>query len=301
MSNFVIRELTLYRHYLLIDSPISFEFIANPTNYNKDMSDFSRVTGLDVCSRPAGCWRVDCWKLLPKEFQRNNPVFTMLLKYDADLLAEGEVVDVRYSDIDVGEGVAGVNGQLVQILPSTFQPVVYSIDALQTSNHGDLGLVKNSVDALQTSNHGDLLAVKNSVDALQTLNHGDLLAVKNSVDALSGSSQHFIFNERTLHVLDIGDVGRYVIPTFYASSPVSILCLYGDGRVFFSEESFPTNYINKYICVINVSETATPDGMKFKFEFSLTVNGSVTSRDFLMSSPFQNISVVLFFAGGARD
>ena len=168
--NYVIRELTLYRHFLLVDSPIPFEFIANPTNYSPSMSDFSRVTGLDVCSRPSGCWRVDCWKLLPKEFQRNNPVFTMLLKYDADLLGDGETVDVRYSDIDVGEGVAGVNGQLVQILPDTFRPVVNSVDALQTSNHSDLGAVKSSVDALQTLNHADLLGVKSSVDALQNSN-----------------------------------------------------------------------------------------------------------------------------------
>ena len=224
--NYVIHELTLYRHFLLVDSPIPFEFIANPTNYSPSMSDFSRVTGLDVCSRPSGCWRVDCWKLLPKEFQRNNPVFTMLLKYDADLLGDGETVDIRYSDIDVGEGVAGVNGQLVQILPDTFRPVV------------------NSVDALQVSNHADLLGVKSSVDALSV-----------------SSRQGFIFNEAVIRVVDIGDVGRYLIPTFYASSPVALAGVLADSSLFFDVENFPRNYINKYSFIIDVSEVATPDGM----------------------------------------
>lgn len=134
MSNFFVQELVLYRHFMLIDSPIPFELVANPTNYRKDEhgnvlnSDLSEITGRDICSRPAGAWRVDCWALLPEKYHKQNPVFTMLIKYDRDLLDEGEIVDIRYSDIDIGEGVAGVNGQLVSIPSSDFRPVVSAVN-----------------------------------------------------------------------------------------------------------------------------------------------------------------------------
>ena len=134
MSNYFVQELVLYRHFMLIDSPIPFELIANPTNFRKDEhgnvlnTDLSEITGRDICSRPAGAWRIDCWTLLPERYHKQNPVFTMLIKYDKDLLEEGEFVDIRYSDIDIGEGVAGVNGQLVSISASDFRPVILAIE-----------------------------------------------------------------------------------------------------------------------------------------------------------------------------
>lgn len=139
MSNYFVQELVLYRHFMLIDSPIPFELIANPTNFRKDEhgnilnTDLSEITGRDICSRPAGAWRIDCWTLLPEKYHKQNPVFTMLIKYDKDLLEEGEVVDVRYSDIDIGEGVAGVNGQLVSIPASDFHPVVLAINDVSSN------------------------------------------------------------------------------------------------------------------------------------------------------------------------
>lgn len=136
--NYVVEELTLYRHFLLIDSPVPFELVANPINYVPHM-DGAKLRGRDTCSRPAGAWRIDCYKLLPSLYYKENPVFTMLLKYDADLLADGQKVDIRYSDIDVGEGIAGVNGQLVDISPNTFRPVVSAIDGLKTTDFHFIG------------------------------------------------------------------------------------------------------------------------------------------------------------------
>ena len=155
MSNYFVQELVLYRHFMLIDSPIPFELIANPTNFRKDEhgnvlnTDLSEITGRDICSRPAGAWRVDCWTLLPEKYHKQNPVFTMLIKYDKDLLEEGEIVDIRYSDIDIGEGVAGVNGQLVSIPASDFRPITSAITS-----------VSEKVDSLISGNFSNIYSDK---------------------------------------------------------------------------------------------------------------------------------------------
>ena len=116
-----VETLALYRHFLMIDSPVEFDLVANPTNT-------ARTEGRDVCHRPAGAWVVDCWKLLPEKYHKLNPVFTMTLVYDDSELSDGQSVKIRYSDIDIGEGVAGVNGQLVTIAPDDFKPIVSAID-----------------------------------------------------------------------------------------------------------------------------------------------------------------------------
>lgn len=122
-----VETLTLYRHFCLIDSPIPFELVANPTNPDG-------TEGRDICSRPAGAWVIDCWKLLPEKFFKLNPVFSMNIKYDESLLREGQKVSVRYSDIDIGEGVAGVNGQLVQISPQSLATLEDYVSTLMRLN-----------------------------------------------------------------------------------------------------------------------------------------------------------------------
>lgn len=92
--------LTLGKHYLLIDSPISFFLVDNEEN---------------SVYRPSGVWQLDTWKLLPEKYQKDHPVYTLSIEYDETKLTEGKEVLVRESDLDLGDGVAGVSGQAVML------------------------------------------------------------------------------------------------------------------------------------------------------------------------------------------
>lgn len=115
--------MTLQKRFCLIDSPIPFQLVCNPMGtYNlKDengdfIGDRTDIDGTDICSRPAGAWLFDTWKLLPEKYMKENPAFKMAICYDESLLSVDQEVKVSYSDVNLGEGVAGVNGQDVQDL-----------------------------------------------------------------------------------------------------------------------------------------------------------------------------------------
>ena len=108
-------KLTLNKRFLIIDSPISFTLIANE--------------GTDNVYRPAGAWQLNIWELLPERFFKQYPVFNLEIVYDETELKEGEKVVIRESDINLGTGLAGVNGQLVQV---ENEIVVKNIPLIQT-------------------------------------------------------------------------------------------------------------------------------------------------------------------------
>ena len=106
--------LTLGKHYLLIDSPISFYLIDNEEN---------------SVYRPSGVWQLDTWKLLPEKYQKDHPVYTLSVEYDERKLTDGKEVLIRESDIDLGDGVAGVSGQAVMLtgINDSLLPVPVSV------------------------------------------------------------------------------------------------------------------------------------------------------------------------------
>ena len=107
--------LTLGRHYLLIDSPISFYLVDNEEN---------------SVYRPSGVWQLDTWKLLPEKYQKDHPVYTLSIEYDENKLADGKEVLIRESDIDLGDGVAGVSGQAVMLtgINDSLLPIPVSVN-----------------------------------------------------------------------------------------------------------------------------------------------------------------------------
>lgn len=109
--------LTLGKHYLLIDSPISFFLIDNEEN---------------SVYRPSGVWQLDTWKLLPEKYQKDHPVYTLSIEYDESKLADGKEVLIRESDIDLGDGVAGVSGQAVMLtgINDSLLPIPVSVSNL---------------------------------------------------------------------------------------------------------------------------------------------------------------------------
>lgn len=110
--------LSLGKHFLLIDSPISFYLIDNEENSTY---------------RPSGVWQLDTWKLLPEKYQKDHPVYTLMIEYDESKLADGKKVSIRESDIDLGEGVAGVSGQAVQLTGINENLVPFSVKVLNDS------------------------------------------------------------------------------------------------------------------------------------------------------------------------
>lgn len=109
--------LTLGKHYLLIDSPISFYLIDNEEN---------------SVYRPSGVWQLDTWKLLPEKYQKDHPVYTLMVEYDESKLADGKEVLIRESDIDLGDGVAGVSGQSVMLtgINDSLLPIPVSVKSI---------------------------------------------------------------------------------------------------------------------------------------------------------------------------
>ena len=137
--NIVKESIPVHKHFLVIDSPIPFTLIAN--------------NGTDEVYRMAGAWRIDMWQLLSKEYFKQYPVFTLELSYDEDELPAGQTIIVRQSDIDLGSGIAGVNGQDVKVtnfsdMPSVVLPEVFPVKNELDSNNEKIPLVvekKNNI------------------------------------------------------------------------------------------------------------------------------------------------------------
>lgn len=96
----ITEHLQLNKQFLIIDSPVPFTLVAN--------------NGTDEVYRMAGAWQIDTHKLLPEKYQKQYPVFNLDLVYD-DTNLGGQIVTVRESNIDIGDGISGVNGQDVRV------------------------------------------------------------------------------------------------------------------------------------------------------------------------------------------
>ena len=94
-------NLGIHKRFLIIDSPIDFELLAN--------------FGTDTVKRSAGTWSIDCYKLLPEEYQKNYPVYNLQLIYDENKLNADEQVSYSFTDMDLGQALKGVNGQVVEL------------------------------------------------------------------------------------------------------------------------------------------------------------------------------------------
>lgn len=230
MSNYFVQELVLYRHFMLIDSPIPFELIANPTNFRKDEhgnilnTDLSEITGRDICSRPAGAWRIDCWTLLPEKYHKQNPVFTMLIKYDKDLLEEGEVVDVRYSDIDIGEGVAGVNGQLVSIPASDFRPIVNSIDEVseKIGSFSEGETIFSKMDSIIKFFPRTICSgTRQLSEVLRNMSEGETHFILGWFGDLRTALFHGLFSIRVITISDSDSIIRCLVDSVFSKGYVS--------------------------------------------------------------------------------
>lgn len=95
-------ELTLElgKHFLIIDSNKSFVL--------EDNQGFRAY-------RPAGAWQIDCWKLLPEEWHKIYPVYTLKIEWENSEFDKDYIPTVNATDLDLGDGIAGVSGQPVNI------------------------------------------------------------------------------------------------------------------------------------------------------------------------------------------
>lgn len=131
----IIEKLQLNKKFLVIESPIPFEIFCPEQN--------------DGVKRRQGSWQMTIHDLLTKSHYPLNPIYNLELRYDETLLNENESVSWYTTDLNLGEALRGIDGQLVTVgdsildtrivnLPtdievSNLQPVEYDID-----NNGNL-------------------------------------------------------------------------------------------------------------------------------------------------------------------
>ena len=92
--------LELGKHFLIIDSQKSFIL--------EDNQGFSAY-------RPAGAWQIDCWKLLPEQWHKIYPVYTLKIVWVNSEADKDYIPTINATDLDLGDGIAGVSGQPVNI------------------------------------------------------------------------------------------------------------------------------------------------------------------------------------------
>ena len=165
--------LTLGKHYLLIDSPISFYLVDNEEN---------------SVYRPSGVWQLDTWKLLPEKYQKDHPVYTLSIEYDENKLADGKEVLIRESDIDLGDGVAGVSGQAVMLtgINDSLLPISVSVSNLP------------DVQKVNVQNNPTEIAVNNlpDIQKVNVQNNPTEIAVNNLPDVQKVTVQNFPDNQK---------------------------------------------------------------------------------------------------------
>lgn len=92
--------LELGKHFLIIDSNKSF--------FLEDNQGFRAY-------RPSGAWQIDCWKLLPEQWHKIYPVYTLKIEWENSEDDKDYIPAINATDLDLGDGIAGVSGQPVNI------------------------------------------------------------------------------------------------------------------------------------------------------------------------------------------
>lgn len=182
-----IEFLRTNKHFCLIQSPIDFTIICNPQG--NDL-----LKGTDVLSLPAGAFAFDFWKLLPEKYFKNNPAFTVGIAYDDTELVEGEEVKVSYSDIDFGNGIAGL---------ADGDNLVADIDHRLAEIVSSQGNISGDVNALRVGGLADLADVK-----------ADVFNLGREIAEMRG-----VLNNIGRFVIPFADQPWYYVPTdedFYA-------------------------------------------------------------------------------------
>ena len=94
-------KLQLNRKFLVIESPIPFELYCPEQD--------------DGVKRRQGSWQMTIHDLLTKSHYPLNPIYNLELIYDETLLAENETVSWYTTDLNLGEALRGIDGQLVTL------------------------------------------------------------------------------------------------------------------------------------------------------------------------------------------
>ena len=193
----MIRDVVpVHKHYLVIDSPIPFILIAND--------------GTDEVYRPAGAWQIDLWSILTKEYFKQYPVFKLEIEYDETKLDEGQTLVYRQSDINLGTGLSGVNGQAIQIIgdsvglatkekQDTIITAIQSIDFSSISQESTLQDIKTLIDSFFKKKIVEYTSQEDIVNALtmgQEVPRGGVSVLNPDVLLIHDNLTHYIINNK---------------------------------------------------------------------------------------------------------
>ena len=168
--------LNLGKHFSIIDSPVPFYLIDN--------------YGFRAY-RPSGAWQFDNWKLLPEKFHKNYPVYTLFIEWDSGI-NDDIFPTFTDTDLDLGDGIAGVSGQPVNITT----PV--TVSNLPNVNVGEQVCVpvhiETNLQPLEVVNHAN-----NIVDGFICI--GSVYGEKDlSTGMVIGDLRKFYFKEGSIFV-----------------------------------------------------------------------------------------------------
>lgn len=120
-------KLQLNKKFLVIESPIPFEIYCPEQN--------------DGVKRRQGSWQMTIHDLLTKSHYPLNPIYNLELIYDETLLNENETVSWYTTDLNLGEALRGIDGQLVTLGDSVIDsrivnfPEEFNINKLYNFNN----------------------------------------------------------------------------------------------------------------------------------------------------------------------
>lgn len=159
-------KLGIHKQYLIISAPCEFELISN--------------FGTDKVSRPSGIWQLDCYKLLPEKFQKNYPVFNLELQYDEDKIPSGFTFEYYFSDLNLGDSLKGVSGDLVELSSVQFDNIKEDLDTLKNYTE-NLIEIKNQSENL-TSIDNDLETINTNLLLVKEDNNNNNIQLINSIN-----------------------------------------------------------------------------------------------------------------------
>lgn len=142
-------KLGIHKQYLIISAPCEFELISN--------------FGTDKVSRPSGIWQLDCYKLLPEKFQKNYPVFNLELQYDEDKVPSGFTFEYYFSDLNLGDSLKGVSGDLVELSNVQFESIQNDLGILKANTENQIENL-TSIDTNINTINSNLLLVKEDIN-----------------------------------------------------------------------------------------------------------------------------------------
>lgn len=232
-----VEKLQLNKKFLVIESPIPFEIFCPEQN--------------DGVKRRQGSWQMTIHDLLTKSHYPLNPIYNLELIYDETLLNENETVSWYTTDLNLGEALRGIDGQLVTLGDSVIDVNCVNLDDLEFySNNSNFARFEHSKE---NSN------IKLFVDV-------DSKFLILSSDSYTNGNNYYMLDNRIFRYVDYDD-GEYILREY--KNVVSIMLFNNGGKldlnIFYHDNTFDKTKYDKTTNSISYKHLEFNSFSNFKF------------------------------------